>query len=87
MSEIRPVYCSLLLLYVKSQQSGEISLYLRSKIEKVPRGSRGEKSSKTWQVRGIWSQEVPRRKTLASRKMTEELSKQIKHTRTFTNEE
>ena len=31
---------------------------LASKIEKVPRGIRGEKSSKTWQVRGIWSQQL-----------------------------
>ena len=30
----------------------------KSKIEKVPRVIRGEKSSKAWQVRGIWSQQL-----------------------------
>ena len=34
------------------------SVPFRSKIEKVPRGIQGENRVETWQVRGIWSQQL-----------------------------
>ena len=43
---------------LKQKLTSMQKIYPKGKIEKVPRGIQGEKSSKTWQVRGIWSQRL-----------------------------